>query len=162
MKYNTLVSTIKDPALMTRWQVRMPNMASDFAIMALTVEIASRNVAAKDRYAQGKQFKRPDVSTLDDLTIGFYETHDFTVTDYMNAWDGKVRNSDGSYNPPTSYWRDIVVEMLAYEDDTVVKTFTFKNCWPTTSGNWSLSYEDPNGTIIFTQTFAVDDDVYQT
>jgi hypothetical protein len=158
MKFIQLHNQLKDPASQERWRIRMPQEDYQFQCMAESVEMSIRNVPAKQRFAQGRNFNYADVSTLEGINIVFYETYDFSVTDYLRKWKLLVYNSEtGAYGPPASYERTIVVEMLNYEDDSVIKTFEYLGAWPTDTSPITASYEDPNGRIQITQPFAVRD-----
>ena len=155
MQFNQLLTSLKDPALQTRWRVRMPDEDYPFQVMAESVEFSTRNVAAKQRMAMGKAWSFPDSSTLDGITIVFYETYDWSVTNYLAKWDNLVRDENGNYGVPIDYEKTIVIEMLNYEDDSAIKSFEYVGVWPTEMGALSMTSEDPNGRVQITQQFAV-------
>ena len=158
MKFIELQNQLKEPASQERWRVRMPNEDYQFQCIAESVEFGFRNVPAKQRPGQGRTFNYADVSTLEAITIVFYETYDYSVTDYLRKWKLLIYNPEtGVYGPPSGYERTIIVEMLNYEEDTPIKTFEYVGAWPTDTSPISASQEDASGRIQITQAFAVKD-----
>jgi len=156
MKYNQIISQLKDPATQNRWRVRMPNEDYPFQCNAESVEFGFRNTPARQRVAQGRNYNYADISTLDAVNIVFYETYDFSVTDYLNKWKLLIFNPyTGVFGPPAKYERQLVVEMLNEDEDSVIKTFEYLGAWPTDTSPITASYEDPNGRIQITQAFVV-------
>ena len=150
------VRNIPDPALQSRWRVRMPG-AQELECIAESVQVIFRGVGAVARHGQAKVVYYPDTSEIDALNIVFYETHDYKVTDYLHKWRLQVRKPNGDYGLPVEYERTIVIELLAHEDDSVVKTFEYEGAWPTDPSPIELSYEDPAGRIQITAQFRVSD-----
>ena len=158
MKYNQLMTQLKDPAPQNRWRIIMPNEDYPFQCIAESVEFGFRNTPAKQRVAQGRNFNYADTSTLEAINIIFYETYDWSVTNYLNKWKLLIYNpTTAVFGPPEIYERNIIVDMLNYEDDSVIKSFEYIAVWPSDTSPITASYEDPNGRIQITQSFVAKD-----
>ena len=156
-RFKTLVTSIKDPAIQTRWRVLMPDQKREWQYMAESVEAVFRGVSSKARYSQAKSRHFPDASEIDTLNINFYETYDFEVTKYLYKWRHKIRSVDGFYGMPQDYERDIYVDMLHYDIDKPIARFKYLKCWPIDASPLSLNYEDSTGRVQVSATFRVDE-----
>lgn len=156
-RFKTIMSSIKDPAIQTRWRVIMPDQKREWQYMAESVEVVFRGVSSKARYSQAREKHFPDSSEIDTLNIVFYETYDMEVTKYIHNWRHKIRAIDGSYGLPKDYERTIYVDILHYDIDSPIMRFKYLKCWPIDSSPLPFSYEDNTGRIQVNQTFRVDD-----
>lgn len=93
-----------------------------------------------------------DISAFD---ITFYEDSQLNTTKWLMNWFERIRNpKNGAYYLPGNYKFDIVVELM----DTTGKAIgeaRLLNVWPTTKGNWPLSYTGGDR-IKVQQNFSVD------
>lgn len=155
--FKSFQSSLKDPAIQTRWRVIMPDQKRETQYIAETVEAVFRGVSSKARYAQAKSQHFPDASEIDTLNITFYETYDFEVTRYLDRWRKLIRDEKGYYGMPGDYEKDIQVHFLAYDSDKPIMKFKYEKCWPIDSSPLSLNYEDSSGRIQVPATFRVDE-----
>ena len=155
--YQQLFSnTIKEPSKQSLFRLTMPNQDYPFQCIAESVELSFRNTAFKQRIAQGRNFNYADFSNLDMLNVVFYETKDMSVKDYINKWKLLIYNPiTGVFGPPKLYERTITVEVLDEETAEVVQTMEYRGAAPADTAPITISYEDANGRVQITQSFAV-------
>lgn len=77
------------------------------------------------------------------LSARIEEMADGLTFSYLMDWQKRVRNPDGTYNPPATYLRNIVVVSLdaAGRD---LKKITYKHCFPSEITPVSWSYDNSN------------------
>lgn len=71
---------------------------------------------------------------------------DFHVRNLLEKWTGLINdlvNNTGTVNPG-EYMSDLLVEQLDRADDTVLKSYKLRGCWPQNIGAIDLSYETQN------------------
>ena len=76
----------------------------------------------------------------DAWTTTFYNDTDFMIRNAMERWQNGINdyaNNTGAINP-ADYQTDLFVEQLD-RDDTVLKTYIFRNAYPLTIGEITLS-----------------------
>ena len=76
----------------------------------------------------------------DAWTTTFYNDTDFMIRNAMERWQNGINdysNNTGAINP-ADYQTDLFVEQLD-RDDTVLKTYIFRNSYPLTIGEIALS-----------------------
>tara|TARA_B100000085_G_scaffold193489_1_gene177374 strand:+ start:159 stop:698 length:540 start_codon:yes stop_codon:yes gene_type:complete len=78
-----------------------------------------------------------DRDTSGDWTTTFYVDTDMNVYDALLRWSNGINDFDTNLgvNSLADYATDLTAELLD-RDDTVLKTFIFKNAWPLTVGNF--------------------------
>ena len=80
-------------------------------------------------------FLAGDRATPESWTTTFYNDTDFMIKNAIERWSNGI--NDFALNTgvvsPADYQTDLTVDQLD-RDDTVLKTYILKNCWPTTSG----------------------------
>ena len=80
-------------------------------------------------------FMAGDRPAPDAWTTTFYNDTDFMIKNAIERWSNGI--NDFALNTgvvsPADYQTDLTVDQLD-RDDTVLKTYILKNCWPTTSG----------------------------
>lgn len=102
------------------------------------------------RYTYDPAFE--DISAFD---ITFYEDSQLTTTKWLRKWFEKIRRpSDGGFYLPGNYKFDIQVELVDTTGATI-GTAKLINVWPTSQGNWPLSYSGGDR-IKVQQNFSID------
>ena len=70
--------------------------------------------------------------------VTFLNDTDFNIKTAIERWSNGINTFDGDdggvITKPSGYQTDLQVDHLD-RDDTVLKTYILKNCWPTTSGS---------------------------
>ena len=76
-----------------------------------------------------------DRDTTGDWTTTFFMDTDFMIMNALQRWSNGINDFDTNtgVNSLADYATDLTAEMLD-RDDTVLKTYIFKNAWPTTVG----------------------------
>ena len=76
-----------------------------------------------------------DRETTGDWTTTFFMDTDFMIMNALQRWSNGINDFDTNtgVNSLADYATDLTAEMLD-RDDTVLKTYIFKNAWPTTVG----------------------------
>ena len=81
---------------------------------------------------RGRQLKIAGDRTFESWTVTVLNDTDFNVRNAMERWMNGInahQNNTGLTNP-LDYQADLVVEQLD-RDETVVKTYNFRGCFPT-------------------------------
>ena len=89
-------------------------------------------------------------------TVTVLNDTDFNVRNAMERWMNGInahQNNTGLTNP-LDYQTDLVVEQLD-RDETVVKTYNFRGCFPTNVAAIDVAYETVDTVEEFTVEFAV-------
>ena len=80
-------------------------------------------------------FMAGDRTAPEAWTTTFYNDTDFMIKNAIERWSNGI--NDFALNTgvvsPADYQTDLTVDQLD-RDDTVLKTYILKNCWPTTTG----------------------------
>lgn len=151
------VLLMKDPALISRWFIRVPEMTSPYECVAESAELSFPRTPPKGRHYQGTERFYPDFRTIDGITINFYETWDFQTTRWLQKWRNKVRKPNGNYGVPADYKRDIFADMYRLDENRPILTLKLTGCWPTDKIPYSLTYDDEVGRVTCGVLFSVDD-----
>ena len=89
---------------------------------------------------RGRVLQYPgDRPALNDWTTTFYNDTDFMIKTAMERWSNGINDfalNTGTSNP-SDYQTDLIVEQLD-RDDTILKTYILRNCFPTTIGEITL------------------------
>jgi|TARA_Y100000004_G_scaffold194910_1_gene260681 hypothetical protein len=93
--------------------------------------------------------------TFDDAwTVTFMNDTDFMIRNAMERWSNGINdfaNATG-VTTPSEYQTDLFVEQLD-RDDTILKTYIFRNAWPTSVGQIDLSSEQADAIETFDVTW---------
>lgn len=91
---------------------------------------------------RGRQLKLAGDRTFEPWEITILNDTDFTVRNAMERWmNGMNAHSENvGLTNPVDYEADLIVEQLD-KDGSVVKTYTFRGCFPTTVAAIDLSYD---------------------
>ena len=91
---------------------------------------------------RGRQLKLAGDRTFEPWEITILNDTDFTVRDAMERWmNGMNAHSENvGLTNPVDYEADLIVEQLD-KDGSVVKSYKFRGCFPTTVAAIDLSYD---------------------
>ena len=84
-----------------------------------------------------------DRDTTGDWKTSFYMDTDMMIINALQRWSNGINDFDENtgVNSLADYATDLTAEMLD-RDDTVLKTYIFKNAWPISVGGITMSTED--------------------
>ena len=105
---------------------------------------------------RGRQLQIAGDRTFEPWTVTVINDTDFAVRNAMERWMNGInahQNNTGLTNP-LDYQADLVVEQLD-RDETVVKTYNFRGCFPTNVAAIDVAYETVDTVEEFTVEFAV-------
>ena len=105
---------------------------------------------------RGRQLKIAGDRTFESWTVTVLNDTDFNVRDAMERWMNGInahQNNTGLTNP-VDYQSDLVVEQLD-RDESVIKTYNFRGCFPINVGDIDVSYDTVDAVEEFTVEFAV-------
>ena len=126
----------------TSFLVRASNLPAH-TTAEITVPFRGRNI-----YIAGDR-------TFDDAwTVTFMNDTDFMIRNAMERWSNGINdfaNATG-VTTPSEYQTDLFVEQLD-RDDTILKTYIFRNAWPTSVGQIDLSSEQADAIETFDVTW---------
>ncbi len=148
---------LKDPALTTRWFVRVANLEGGEELIAETIELSFPGFSPETRVAHGSERHYPGRMTVEPAAITFYETYDYLTTKALDRWRKLVRNPDtGAYGMPAVYKKVIYAYLYGLENNSHMLTAIMEGCWPTTQQAMSLQYDDDTGRQKIPVSFSVD------
>ena len=118
--------------------------------------LPASNVAPIEVPFRGRVLKIAGDRTFDTWTITIINDTDFTVRDSMERWANGINahSANTGLTNPVDYQADLIVEQLD-RDESVIKTYNFRGCFPTNVSQIDLSYETVDTIEEFTVEFAV-------
>jgi len=127
----------------------------DFAsFMCETAQLPASSVGTLIVPFRGRQLKMAGDRTFDVWTVTVINDTGFKVRNEMEKWMNAIANhSDaGGVQNPELYMADLKVEQFD-RDESVIKTYSFKDAFPTEISPIELSYADNDNVERFTVTF---------
>ena len=103
---------------------------------------------------RGRQLKMAGDRTFDVWTTTIINDTGFKIRDELEKWSNSIANhaDAGGIQNPELYFADLKVEQFD-RDNTVIKTYTFKDAFPTEISAIDLSYGDTDTIERFTCTW---------
>jgi len=145
-----------DPLLDFRWVCTKLPLGHDVTYVE-EVDLPFPELSPKEGlFGAGTYTYYPAFEDMSAFDITFYEDSKLNTSKWLSEWTGKIRRrSDGAYFLPDNYKFDITVDLL---DTTgaVVGTAVLKGVWPTSRGNWALTYSGGDRLKV-QQNFSCDD-----
>lgn len=158
MLYRQYALQAPDPALSTRWYMIVPDVKSATMCVAENATLTFQKIPAKQRYRQGKMMNYADTSSVDGINISFYETNDYQVSRWLQAWRLQVFNPrTGVYGMPSRYKKTIEAHLLGIDSLEPKLSLIFTGCFPTDQNTWEVQYDDATGRLKVEAQFSVDD-----
>ena len=115
------------------------------SFMCKTAQLPASNVASVDVPFRGRVLKIAGERTFDDWGVTIINDTDFSVRDAMERWMNGINDlvENTGVSTPAEYSADLFVEQLD-RDDTVLKTYIFRNAHPLTLAQVDVAYESTN------------------
>lgn len=103
---------------------------------------------------RGRQLKVAGDRTFDVWTVTVINDTGFKIRDEMEKWMNAIANhaDAGGVQNPELYFADLQVQQFD-RDESVIKTYTFKDAWPSDISAIDLSYGDTDTIERFTVTW---------
>jgi len=103
---------------------------------------------------RGRQLKVAGDRTFDVWTVTVINDTGFKIRDEMEKWMNAIANhaDAGGVQNPELYFADLQVQQFD-RDESVIKTYTFKDAWPSDVSAIDLSYGDTDTIERFTVTW---------
>ena len=103
---------------------------------------------------RGRQLKVAGDRVFDTWTITILNDTEFKIRNEMEKWMNAIANhaDAGGLQNPELYFTDLKVEQFD-RDNTVVKTYTFKDAWPSDISPIEVSYDQSDVIETFTVTW---------
>lgn len=144
-----------DPALSTLWLVQVPFNSSVTFLVAEDCTATFPKIPAESRFANGEHRYRPGFKDIDGLSITFYETYKYEVSEWLRLWQNMIYK-DGIYGVPSDYAAPITVTLYSKHQSAPVRTLKYLNAWPTDRGPYQLNYNEETGRTTVQAQFSVD------
>jgi len=112
----------------------LDNRRTSFLCKATTLPSSTLGEITMD--FRGRQiFVAGDRASPDPWTTTFLNDTDFMVKNAIEAWSNGINDFAENVGvvSPSDYQTDLTVEQLD-RDETILKTYILRDCWPTTSG----------------------------
>ena len=122
------------------------NLDIDFtAFMCEGAQLPASNVGTIVIPFRGRQLKVAGDRTFDSWNVTIINDVEMKVRNEMERWMNAIANhaDAGGVQNPELYFADLKVEQFD-RDESVVKTYTFKDAWPSAISPIELSYSDDN------------------
>lgn len=105
---------------------------------------------------RGRQLKIAGDRTFDSWTPTIINDTDFNVRNAMERWMNGMNShqTNSGLTAPVDYQADLIVEQLD-KDETILKTYNFRGCFPTNISPIDLSYGDNDNIERFQVEFQV-------
>ena len=105
---------------------------------------------------RGRQLKIAGDRTFDTWTPTIINDTDFNVRNAMERWMNGINShqANAGLTAPVDYQADLIVEQLD-KDETVLKTYNFRGCFPTNISPIDLNYGDNDNIERFQVEFQV-------
>ena len=126
------------------------------SFMCKAAQLPSSIMAVVEVPFRGRQLKIAGDRTFESWTPTILNDTDFVVRDSMERWMNGINahSANTGLVAPADYSADLVVEQLD-RDETVLKRYNFRGCFPTNVGAIDLAYDTNNAIKEFTVEFQV-------
>ena len=124
--------------------------------MCKAAQLPSSIMAVVEVPFRGRQLKIAGDRTFESWTPTILNDTDFVVRDSMERWMNGINahSANTGLVAPADYSADLVVEQLD-RDETVLKRYNFRGCFPTNISAIDLAYETNDAIEEFTVEFQV-------
>ena len=122
------------------------NLDIDFSsFMCEAAQLPASNVGTIVIPFRGRQLKVAGDRTFDSWNVTIINDVEMKVRNEMERWMNAIANhaDAGGVQNPELYFADLRVDQFD-RDESVVKTYTFKDAWPSAISPIELSYSDDN------------------
>ena len=119
-------------------------------------QLPASTIAAIEIPFRGRRVKIAGDRTFDAWTPTIINDTDFKIRNAMERWMNGMNghSANTGLTNPTDYQADLLVEQLD-KDGSILKTYTFRGCFPTSISAIDLSYATENEIERFTVEFQV-------
>ena len=126
------------------------------SFMCKAAQLPSSIMAVVEVPFRGRQLKIAGDRTFESWTPTILNDTDFVVRDSMERWMNGINahSANTGLVAPADYSADLVVEQLD-RDETVLKRYNFRGCFPTNISAIDLAYETNDAIEEFTVDFQV-------
>lgn len=131
------------------------NLDVDFAsFMCEGAQLPGSTVGVITVPFRGRQLKMAGDRTFDTWTVTIINDTEFKIRDEMEKWMNQIANhaDAGGVQNPELYFTDLKVEQFD-RNEKVIKTYNFKDAWPSEVAPIDLSYGDTDNIERFTVTW---------
>lgn len=145
-----------DPALTSLWLVQIGNGGAVTYLIAEQMTATFPKIPANARFSSGSNNYFPGLKDVDSVSITFYESHDYQVSQWLKTWALQVCDENGNYGAPSVYKQTICLNLFSKPSSKPVQVVNYQGCWPTDKNAFELNYSDDTGRLVVQATFAVD------
>ena len=126
------------------------------SFMAKAAQLPGSVIAAIEIPFRGRKLKIAGDRTFEPWTITVINDTNFTVRNAMETWSNGINAhaANTGITNPNDYQADLKVEQLD-KDESVLKTYNFRGCFPTNISAIDLNYETNDTIEEFTVEFQV-------
>ena len=126
------------------------------SFMCKAAQLPSSIMAVVEVPFRGRQLKIAGDRTFESWTPTILNDTDFVVRDSMERWMNGINahSANTGLVAPADYSADLVVEQLD-RDETILKRYNFRGCFPTNISAIDLAYETNDAIEEFTVEFQV-------
>lgn len=153
-----LAHALPDPAQGTLWYLSVPfTQGMVYNVYAERIAATFFKTSFRPRPADGRNSYFPEMTDLDGLSITFYETFDYRVTNWLETWRKLIRDADGNYGPPAVFKKTMTLRIYARDNlRSPIITINYEGCAPSDKTPFELGYDDETLRITVEAQFSVD------
>jgi len=125
------------------------------SFLVTTAQLPSMELGVLDIDFRGRKISLAgDRDASGDWTVNVYNDTDFMIRNAMERWNNGINDlvTNTGVSAPSDYQTDLFVEQLD-RDDVVLKSYIFRNSFPTTVGSIGLDVTTNNAIEQFDITF---------
>lgn len=150
------VRALKDPAIKGRWFTYVPDVLDQTEVLVEQISVPFLKTQPAGRFTAGAPRYYPTMWDVDGLQCVFYETHDFKVTTWLEAWRNKVYDPEtGIFGSPKDYRREFVIDFFPIQSEKAVMRRSYMGCCPIEQQSFELTYSEIDGRITVSAQFFV-------
>jgi len=126
------------------------------SFLCKTAQLPPSIIAPIEVPFRGRQLKIAGDRTFEPWTVTIINDTDFSIRNAMERWMNGINahSANTGLVNPVDYQADLVVEQLD-KDSTILKTYNFRGCFPTTVSEIEVNYETNDAIEEFTVEFQV-------
>jgi hypothetical protein len=149
MNINEFVSNFREGSRPNRFRITVvyPSFAGgdgrDLRFFARSSALPGSTLGVIEVPYMGRSFKVPGDRTFEDLTVTIMNTEDFRQRDALERWQNAINQFEANTRTQNNIFSRVILEQLS-NSNTVLKTYTLQNCWPSAIGQMELSFDTNN------------------
>jgi hypothetical protein len=120
--------------------------SAEFKFLCKEAVLPASTIEAGTVTYMGRALQIPGNRAAQQLTTTVYNDEDMSIRNNIESWMNMINSNQHNgrqtgMSKINSYTGTLTVKQLSKEDQGAVKTYTFKDCWPSSCAEVALSWE---------------------